>query len=330
MGVFQNTYVPNYQKMVEELEKEKLIEDQNFFIIYMTTVINTFKWGNLPDKMPKFNMETYLQTAGLVGYFVEGDRKMMLPAFPQGGLTEYGEFSKYVMLDALGKTYIRDKDEIELCYNSSLKIPYIAIVKGFANNASKVLRYTYAALRRASKPPIIGCENESQLKMLDSLRDSITDNKDFVAFCGEGVMDSSVKRLPLFDNRETDVLAMWDIYTRQRNLFYSTFGINNVEIQKRERLTEAEGSGNDEIVRYSLLDDMVDNRKDFIERVKNHFGDVLTLDVNRDASTVWALNQTNDELIKMYNIAMTKGANIGADVSVNTENKEGDVNESDV
>ena len=86
MGVFQNTYVPNYEKMVEILEKQKVIEDQNFFVIYMTTVINTFNWKNLPPKMPKFNMETYLQTAGVVAAFMDGDEFKILPAFPNGSI----------------------------------------------------------------------------------------------------------------------------------------------------------------------------------------------------------------------------------------------------
>ena len=310
MGVFENTYLPNYQKAIEQIQTSRSIQDQNFNIIYLTTVINTFKWGNIPKKMPPQFIEESLQFAGRVGAIMRDGELKIFPAFPAGGLTEYGEFDAYTIISRNGKSEIIKASDIEICFNSCLKIPYYYMIASFAENGSIALRSVYSQLNRSMKPTIISCKDESQLKIIDSLRGENSNMKEFAAVMGSEFGENGINKISLFDNRESDVLALWDVYVRQRNLFYSTFGINNVEITKKERLTQAEGSGNDEIVRYTLLDDMLSMRKDFVSRVKEHFGYNLSIELNRDSMTVFEMEQTNDEKIDSMKIAITKGSNI--------------------
>lgn len=322
MSVFEKTYLPNYQKAVEEIEKERNIQGYNFTSIYLTTLIATFKWGNLPTaKMPMFYIEKALQTAARVAFTNIKGEWAIHPAFPCGGLNDYGEFDSYTIITSNGNNYIVKAEDLEICFNNSMKIPYYPVVREFANKGSFALRSVYTSLSRAMQPPIITCENEAMMSILDSaLNDNSKEFQKAILAYGEGVIGDDTKRLPLFDNRETDVIAQWDIYTRQRNLFYTTFGINNVEIQKKERLTEAEGSGNDEIVRYSLLDDMYQNRMDFIDRVKKHFNYELTLEIQRDGRTVYELTSDNKTKLDNIDIEITKGANISTKIDEgNTE-----------
>ena len=118
------------------------------------------------------------------------------------------------------------------------------------------------------------------------------------------------------------------------------FGINNVEVQKRERLTQAEGSGNDEYVRYTLLWDLFDNRRTFVDNVKEKFNHELEFELNRDIQTVYQLDiQTvyqltvdNDQKIADALIEITKGSNIGGQERSNddTDAVGGETNENSV
>jgi hypothetical protein len=206
-------------------------------------------------------------------------------------------------------------------------MPYYPTIKHFADKSSYALRSVHVSLQKAMMPTVISCENEQQIKILNDFNYEEKTLKPFIATHKEKFDADSMERQPIFDNRENDVLALWDCYVRYRNMFYATFGINNVEIQKRERLTEAEGSGNDEIVRYSLLDDMYEQRKDFVERVNKRFGTEISIELNRDSATVYELNLTGEEKIENMRMANLKGVNLQG---ANTEEKEVDENEETV
>ena len=126
----------------------------------------------------------------------------------------------------------------------------------------------------------------------------------------EGYGDKVLQRAPVFDNRETDVLSLWDVFSRYDRMFYRTFGISTVGIQKNERLTEAESTGEEEMTRYTLFQDMYNCRMDGIEQVKKKFNYDLSIEVMRDQKTVYELSQSNEDKIKMRKIEASKGANI--------------------
>ena len=94
---------------------------------------------------------------------------------------------------------------------------------------------------------------------------------------------------------------------------YTTFGFDTIEIQKRERLTQAEGSANSEISRYSLFMDMFECRRDFADRVKEKFNFDLDVDINRNSNTVYNMQLDNEELIDNELIEISKGSNLNMD-----------------
>ena len=312
MSTYHNTYLSNFKENQEEIQKRRTIEDFKFFDIYFTTLLSTFRWnGDIPTDLPPFMIEYFYQMCGRIVAFMDGNKFTILPAFPSGSLLKYGEFDKYTGYDMSGKTYELNKDDIVIGFNNSMKIPYYYMVKNFAEKSSYALRAVDTALRRASRGAVLTGFSPEQLKTIGSMLGDDKTLKEFNAIPAETGLDPEViKRLPIYDNRETDVIALWDVYTRYRNLYYSTFGINNVEIQKKERLTEAEGSGNDEIVRYSLLNDMVFNRRKFKDDVAKKFNKNIDFDIERDSVTVYELLKSNDQKISDMEIMITRGSNI--------------------
>ena len=208
-----------------------------------------------------------------------------------------------------GKSFIRGAEDIEICFNNCFKIPYIYKVAQFAEKMSFSLRAVDTALAKACMPTVALFENENQLKKFDKFTNPETAMQPFVGMIKEKLVSKEVEMLSLYDATKIDVLALWDVYVRYRNLFYTTIGINNVEVQKRERLTEAEGAGNDEITRYSLLDDMSNCRRDFCDRCKKHFNSEIDFEINRDIATVFQIEADNEEKMRLAKLDFTKGTN---------------------
>ena len=322
MSVFQNIYTSMYEQSEEYQKQKQYTTDFNFFDTCLTTLINTFKWSNLPDeKLPPFMIEQFLQYAGRVAMYKSDSGKLKIhAAFPSGEITDTDEFDRYIIYTPNGKSFIRGAEDVEICFNNCFKIPYVYKVKQFSDKMSYALRAVDSALTKACMPIIALFENENQLAKFGKFTDPEIAMQPFVAMLKEKLVSKEVETISLYDATKIDVLALWDVYVRYRNLFYTTFGINNVEVQKRERLTEAEGAGNDEITRYSLLDDMSNCRRDFCDRCKKHFNSEIDFEINRDISTVFQIEADNKEKMRLAKLDFTKGTNPANETE--TENAE--------
>lgn len=311
MSVFHNIYTERYERSIEEQKIKKYQTDFNFFDTCMTTVLNTFKWKDYPyEELPVFMIEWFFQNAGRVAMYTSDDGKIKIhPCFPAGALTEEGDFTEYNIITPNGKSFTRRAEDIEVGFNNCFKMPYVYKVSQFSDKMSYALRAVDTSLTKASLPIITLFENPEQLKKFDKFTNPEIATQPFVGMLKEKLIAKEVETLSLYDSRTVDVLALWDVYVRYRNLFYTTFGINNVEVQKRERLTEAEGAGNDEITRYSLIQDMYDRRMDWAERCNKHFGCVMKLEINRDITTVFELEMSNEDKINLAKMDFMKGIN---------------------
>lgn len=319
MGVYEKAYFEEYNALIQTFEDEKRSDTFSFLDIYLTTLVNTFKWVKSVPKIPQFMIERFLCSAGRVAFFIKDAVPMILPAFPTGALDIYGEYSEYYVVGRNGENFTLKKEEIELCYANSFALPYYWMAKHFADKTTEAMTAIDGALHRAGLGPFVVAATEAQKAQLVDAITKADPRKPYTVL-PNGLFDpSKAIRLPVFDNKETDVIALWDVYTRYRNLYYSTIGINNIEIQKRERLTQAEGSGNDEIVRYSLLDDMYQCRDDWKKRVKEHFNYDIEFEVQRDAATVYNLKMSNADKIEYMKVEMSKGSNIAQTNNSNTE-----------
>lgn len=310
MSVFSNIYKSKVEEMNKEIissnAKSRMSVDLQFYF----HVVNMFKWNNVPKASLPYLPEQFLCNAGRIALFEDEKELLLYPAFPNGTLLENGEYSEYTMIAKNGKTWIRKREDIALCNNNSLYLPSYVLIDEFAEKTTFSLEAVDTALRRATHPHIILARNEEEMiKIQNAL--STSNNKLATVTMAESFDDKEAKILKYFDNKENDILALWDVYIRYRNSFYTAFGSKTVEIQKKERLTEAEGTSNEDIVFYSLLQDMWDRRSlDFTKEAIEKFNHDPQIEMNRSANTVFELMRTNEEKLKDQRIEVTKGANI--------------------
>lgn len=307
MSVFSKVY-ENQMKEIQTAEMYKTVATDSFLRqLFYTTVISSFGYeGNLPEFIGPENdyIEECFFYGGTVAYFVhtKGDgKKYIANCYPSGILMKNGMYSTYTVIFRNGETFIYNYEDLEICFNNTFKIPSIVTVNQLIEKCLRSLRAVDMSLVKASIPALVACEDETKLtQLVDKLCKSYEMVDPLSVVSGDWV-ENEIKKVDLYDNRAQDILALWDIFVRYKNLFFTTFGINNVEITKTERLTQAEGQSNTEITRYGLFSDMYHHRVDWCKRIKDHFGDEITCIINRNVDTVVELNLTTEEKIQMKN-----------------------------
>lgn len=310
MSVFDNIYNEYITQVKKDVEQEYRANCQTIYNSYYTSVVSSFSWKNYPETTLRFLPERHLYYYGLMACCEKDGKIWLLPATPSGTLLPNGEYSAYMVFTLDGKSWRVNREDITLCYNNCRMLPSYIFVSELAEKSGYALSTVDVSLEKAMLPAIVEARTPEQMKMIAEMYNKKANLKPFSETLSSAISKNEISVHKIFDNRETDILALWDVYVRYRNLFYTTFGINNVEIQKKERLTEAEGSGNDEIARFTLLNDMFECRKDFIEQTNSKFGTNLEIELNRNSSTVYELSIPNDEKIENTIIEISKGSNL--------------------
>ena len=323
---YQDIWKKRFEEINIKLKNESSISLTTNFIQCYTTAVSTFKWENLPKTILPHMPENFLMYWDRLAFFKDDNGEFkMYPCYPCGELMENGEYKTYYIISKNGTQWIRNYDEISICYPNSIRIPMIVIVKELSEKMSYSLRAVNTTLKRIMVPQVASCTDETSLKTLSDMYDDEKNLLPFRATMSNSLKNGDITISEFFDNRKYDVLAQWDIYVRYRNLFYTMYGINNVEIQKRERLTEAEGSGNSEIARYTFLKDLYDCRMNFINDVKEKFGHELKISLNRDVNTVYEIITPNDKKLSDMDMLHLRGVNY--DSVIENKNSEGNENE---
>lgn len=325
MSVYHEIYKKNFEEYDNKVDFKGKSDYFATWFPYYICAHSTFSWDTKPlDDIPAWLIEESLIYNGLVAFFEDNGKYKIYPCYPAGELLENGQYSEYVIIARNGKTWRKTYNDIVLCYDNSLRLPYLGMVNTFAEKSTNALSAVDITLKKATYPQLAMCENEDTMVSLSQIENlDNAEKKLLLAKLKSGISKNPLDMIRLFDNRMDDVLSLWDVHVRYRNLFYTLNGINNVEIQKRERLTEAEGSGNDEITRYSLLDDRYKQRKNFVDSIKEKFNVDLNFEINRDVATVYNLETSNENKLIDQQITVTKGSNIQA-VNSNVQEGEGE------
>ena len=323
MSVFHNVYLTKYEETKQQEAADRYSVSNRVLITYTDAVMSSFKWKNV-ENVPFFMPEHFLLYSARIGVFLYENKPVIYPIYPAGALMDDGEYSAYTAIFPNGKNVRLNREDVVIIFGNSLKLPTFSLISDFANKSSFALCAVDTALKRAIIPPVLSAATEEQLKKItecespEKLLETVT-----VVLQEGGYGEKEIQKITLFDNRETDVLALWDVFSRYDRLFYRTFGISTVGIQKKERLTEAESTGEDEMARYTIFQDMYNCRKFGIDEANKRFGTNFEIEIMRDENTVYESKLTNEEKIEAKEIANTRGANIKTEEGVKsvTENE---------
>lgn len=309
MSVFSKVYEKMYDEIVAKNEYSNKSTSEFIRAVFYSTVISSFDHkGDTPSfikDLPDYIEECFF-ISPLIAYFREGDERFITPAYPNGVLQKNGLYSSYTCIFRNGQVKIKNYDEVVLGFNNSLHLPNRYIVDEILEKCVNALRAVDMSLERASTPELTFSKDETIYNQITTAIANAFNKKTPYALINASSWgnDDVLETKSIFDNRAQDVLALWDVFVRYKNIFFTTFGVNNVEISKTERLTRAEGESNTEMTRYGLFYDEYSHRLDFWRRVEEFDGSKVEVIINRNYETVSALTLTNEEKRKMQEMVI--------------------------
>ena len=303
MSVFSKVYEQISSEIQQHEDYRTLTTEQFLTTLFYSTVIASFSYeGNLPKfikPIPSY-IEECLFGSSKIAFFEHEGEHYITPCYASGILLDNGLYSTYTCIFRNGRTLIKKLEEIEICDNMSLGLPSRVLVDEILQKCITAMRAVDVSLERASMPALTFANDENLVNQITiAVNKSVLQHNPMALIAASTFKGDTLNKYDLFDNRAQDVLALWDIFVRYKNLFFTTFGINNVEISKTERLTRAEGESNTEITRYAIFYDMYEHRVDWLKRVKEHFGVSIKCNINRNYETVSAMTMTNEEKREM-------------------------------
>jgi hypothetical protein len=259
-------------------DKSALIES------YVSDMLNRtqemFKWSNLPDTIPQKELELILQTKGNVT-IAEVDGKLYALWGNLGGkLNEY-----YFPCDSI------------------VTNPYLNLSKTYnINNDCVLIRndmmmcgnlprdYRYATLIAECDISLkFGCITKRIMKLISADNDTTkTDAEQFLKDVEEGTKLGVIGHNAFFEGVKTHDFSdanasnTKDLVELRQYLVSSWFidyGLNANFNMKREAINEAEGSMNEDSLA-PLVDNMLRERKEGVERVNKMFGTNISVELN--------------------------------------------------
>lgn len=262
--------IKNKDKMVESYISDMLDRTQEMF-----------KWTGLPDTIPQRELELILQTKGNVTFAKNDDGKLYAFWGSLGGkLNEY-----YFPIDSivtnpylnLSKTFRIDTDCV--------------LIKSDAMMEGNLPRnFRYASLIVESDISIrFGCINKRIMKLISADNDSTkADAENFLAKVEKGEQLGVIGKNVFFNGIEThdfnnanasDVKDIIELRQYLMSCWFIEYGLNANYNMKRESINESESSMNEDALE-PLVDNMLRERKEGVERVNAMFGTNISVDLN--------------------------------------------------
>lgn len=263
--------------------------DNNFFeimLFYFNQYMSRFKYGTVPESIEKtqlgmVNLDRWLWYAPAVCFFeddilglqmlpVSSDSKFNIAFYPEKW-TVYGG-NGYVRRDLNNKNSV-------LVFNDHTRIPPILYVMHYVKKIVE-LEMTADQNTVLNRQPFILEIEEEQEKSANKLFMKLKNFADLILLRKSSKKGMGLEKSNLMNTgvqfKVLDYLAAVDKY---ENKILTYLGINNVQIEKAERLITNEADSNNEKI-YSQFTAAFDEREKALNQVNKLFGTNITVEPN--------------------------------------------------
>ena len=239
--------------------------------------ISMFEWINLPDEIDERYLELMLCQNGYVCFFKDQlvpdvDTYFALQCTLGGRFNVYNIPTVYQIYTASGYNTRRTAEDSVIIYNNLLHSPTVPLLMYHAYNIANVERTIEINLNQLKRPYIF-LVPENQRFTFTKLVNDIKNNQDVII----GNKDLNLDNLnPVNTITPNNTLDLYTLKKRYYNEALTDMGINNLNVDKKERLVSDEVSSNDEDVLINR-NSMLYARKIACKQINDMFG--LNIDV---------------------------------------------------
>lgn len=252
----------------------KLINDRiltDYFVRLMLIARSLFKYENLPNGMDEKWIERYLFSEGACLFYKDPKLGYMVTKIGETGPLNYYDEPTTVRPYATnyiykGKELINNANCVIIRNNDEM-LPTAPTLQIYAYDLTNIKRTQDTNIVNLKMPTIVRCSDKQKLSLKQTIAQR-NDNEPVI--WGDKNLDLSnveildLKTTIVFDKLQIQKHAIW-------NECMTFLGINNANMDKRERLVDDEVQANNEQVK-ACEDVMLKAREDAVKRINEMFG----------------------------------------------------------
>ena len=250
-----------------------------YYYKMMLIVKNLFEWEGLPNDMESRWIERYLFSDGACVFFKDPILGFMVAGIAQDGGVNCYDDPTTVTPVATNYVYSGDaplscgKD----CYiirNNDLRLPEFAVVRYYAYKLTNIDRAIDVNIEAQKTPTIITCTDKQRLSLKQAINQR-KDNEPVIyadnSFDKDMISTLDLQAPPVFKDLQVQKHMIL-------NEFFTDIGVNNANMDKRERMVANEVEANNEQVK-ACEDVLLRSREEACKRINEIFG--LNISVKR-------------------------------------------------
>ena len=259
----------------------KLINDRiltDYFVRLMLISRSLFKWENLPNGLDEKWIERYLFAEGGCLFYKDERYGYMVAKMGETGALNY--YDEPTTLKPYATNYVYEGKELEnnvncvIIRNNDEMLPTAPTIQIYAYDLTNLKRTQDVNIVNLKMPTIIRCSDKQRLSLKQAINQR-NDNEPTI-WADKNLDLNNVEVLDLkttivFDKLQIQKHAIW-------NECMTFLGINNANMDKRERLVDDEVQANNEQVK-ACEDVMLKARQEACKRINKMFG--LNISVRR-------------------------------------------------
>lgn len=243
-----------------------------YYYKLMLIARSLFEWENLPNDMDERWIEKYLFSSGKCIFYKDPTMGYMVAGFgQQGSINCYGDPTKVY---PVAENYVYDGPELingENCYvirNNDLMLPNFPVIRKYSFDLTNIDRAISVNIEAVKTPIVIRCSDKQKL----SLKNAINQRRD-----NEPVIWTSdtANIGDMVDTLNTNAPVVFPQLQTQKHMVlnevFTDLGINNANMDKRERMVANEVEANNEQVKASE-DVMLKAREQACKEINRIFG----------------------------------------------------------
>ena len=319
-----DTYFFN-ERNIKKRVVDKNISSTNYILYMLNRTQSMFKWDNLPDTIPQYILESYLQ---MNGHCVLSEVEGNLYVFT-GGLggkpDQYSRPTIYTVSNPalnFSKNYKIDEDCV-LIKNDTFYQGLLPIYEKYASLMSEndiTMRIASINMRLISI--ISAGDDRTKLAAIEYLKEVEKGNIGVVL--DKSFMDETFRVLPTATGSVSNYLNQLTEYQQYlKASWFNEIGLQANYNMKREALNSSETQMDSEIL-LPLVEDMLRNRQEAVKNINKMFNTNIKVDFN----SAWEdrISETNPNQNPDQNPNQDQNPN--PDPSTEQEEKEDDNSES--
>lgn len=238
-----------------------------------------FKYNGLPNSIPKYILELYLQTNGNVCFYKHNEKLYVFTGSMGGELNEYYLPTIYTIANPflnLNKNLVIDKDCVVVANDSC----YQGMLPQFKKYATALVENELSmniASINSRMISLISASDDRTLKSAESYIKHILDGD--LSVISEDAFLDGIKVQP-YGKVTNDTLSKLIEYNQYlKASWFNDIGLNANYNMKREAINSNESQLNDDML-FPTVDDMLELRKEGIEKVNEMYGTNITVELN--------------------------------------------------